>query len=256
MLLRIFWVGFWMLELRWVRWWSPVERSTGVGAVLSQADSDGKDHMRAGSYNHRSGITLQSKRSVWPLYGPWKCSTPTSINRSLGEWNRNEGVLEDGELEFFELAFECWDWGEWERWWGPVGHSTEVGAVQSQPDSDGKDHPIAYASRNLQPQERNYVTIENECLAIVWALKVFNTYLYGQKFAVQTDHQPLTRLHRMKNTNAWLTRWLLAIQPYSFMIAHRRGVSNGNADSLSRGPTDGGGVEMMEGQTECSHPSS
>ncbi|XP_064389549.1 uncharacterized protein LOC135337548 [Halichondria panicea] len=116
-----------------------------------------------------------------------------------------------------------------------------LGAVLSQRDSEGQENPIAFASRKLQPRERNYATIEKECLAVVWALKIFYTYLYGRKIEVQTDHQPLAWLHKMQNANARLTRWALAIQPYQLEITHRRGVSNGNADGLSRaGPLLGG----------------
>ena len=110
-----------------------------------------------------------------------------------------------------------------------------LGAVLSQVDAQGEEHPVAFTSRKLLPQEMNYSTIEKECLAIVWALKFFNTYLYGQAFTIEIDHQPLSWLHRMKNSNARLTRWALAIQPYQFEIKHRRGQENGNADGLSRG---------------------
>ena len=95
-----------------------------------------------------------------------------------------------------------------------------LGAVLSQADSEGKDHTVVYASRKLHQREQNYATIEKECLAIVWALKIFHTYLYGQNFLIQTDHQPLTWLHRMKNANARLTCWSLAIQPYLFKVTH------------------------------------
>ncbi len=72
-------------------------------------------------------------------------------------------------------------------------------AVLSQMDAGGQENPIAYASRKLQPRERNYSTIEKECL---WALKIFYMYLYGKQFEIQTDHQPLSWLQRMKNLNA------------------------------------------------------
>jgi len=97
---------------------------------------------------------------------------------------------------------------------------------------------IAYASRKLLPRESNYSTIEKECLAVVWALKFFRIYLYGQAFVIQTDHQPLAWLQRMKDSNSRLTRWALAVQPYCLTMVHRRGLDNGNADGLSRGALD------------------
>jgi len=111
-----------------------------------------------------------------------------------------------------------------------------LGAVLSQTTQDGKEHPIAFASRKLLPREKNYSVIEKECLAIVWALQVFYVYLYGQEFCIETDHQPLSWLDRMKNSNQRLTRWALAVQPYRFKMCHRSGSKNGNADGLSRGP--------------------
>lgn len=110
-----------------------------------------------------------------------------------------------------------------------------LGAVLSQASDNWEKLPVAYASRKLLPQELNYSTIEEECLAVVWALKFFHVYLYGQPFLIQTDHQPLAWLQRMKNANARPTRWALFVQPYHFTIAHRKGADNGNADGLSRG---------------------
>ena len=107
-----------------------------------------------------------------------------------------------------------------------------LGAVISQKDEKGDEHPVAYASRKLFPREINYSVIKKECLAIVWALRYFNTYLYGQEFTVQTDHQPLAWLQKMKNMNHRLTRWALSIQPYRVTVQHRKGCSNGNADGL------------------------
>ena len=40
-----------------------------------------------------------------------------------------------------------------------------VGAILSQLDENGCDHPIAYFSRKLLPREERYATIEKECLA-------------------------------------------------------------------------------------------
>ena len=44
-----------------------------------------------------------------------------------------------------------------------------LGAVLSQMQQDGYQHPIAFASRALSPSERNYSITELGTLAVVWA---------------------------------------------------------------------------------------
>ena len=56
-----------------------------------------------------------------------------------------------------------------------------LGAVLSQVQEDGKLHPVAYASRALNPSEKNYGVTELETLAVVWAVTHFHSYLYGNK---------------------------------------------------------------------------
>ena len=66
-----------------------------------------------------------------------------------------------------------------------------LGAVLSQL-KDGEEHPVSFASRKLLPREKNYLIIEKECLDIVWSLQVFYVCLFGQRFTIETDHQPLS----------------------------------------------------------------
>ena len=63
-----------------------------------------------------------------------------------------------------------------------------VGAVLSQTDGEGVDHPVAYFSRKLLDREQKYSTTEKECLAIKLAVKAFQMYLLGRPFIIQTDH--------------------------------------------------------------------
>lgn len=106
-----------------------------------------------------------------------------------------------------------------------------LGAVLTQ-QKENCEHVIAYASRALTAPEKNYSTTEKECLAIVWAVNYWRTYLLGKPFDVVTDHQCLTWLQGLKEPKGRLARWIVSLQEYQFQIKHR----NGNAGALSRFP--------------------
>nr|XP_021328817.1 uncharacterized protein LOC110439023 [Danio rerio] len=108
-----------------------------------------------------------------------------------------------------------------------------LGAVLSQ-EVAGVERPVLYISRKLSKSEAKYSTIEKECLAIRWAVLTLRYYLLGREFALCSDHAPLQWLHRMKDTNARITRWYLALQPFKFKVIHRPGVQMAVADFLSR----------------------
>ncbi|KAB0793022.1 hypothetical protein PPYR_12642 [Photinus pyralis] len=110
-----------------------------------------------------------------------------------------------------------------------------IGAVLSQGQIPN-DLPIAYASRTLNHAEGNYSTIEKELLAIVWSIKHFRPYLYGQKFKIITDHRPLTWLFNVKDPGSRLIRWRLLLEEYDYEINYKPGELNKNADALSRNP--------------------
>ena len=91
-----------------------------------------------------------------------------------------------------------------------------VGAVLSQRDDKGVERPIAYFSRKLLPREEKYSAVQKECLAIKLATHTFRVYLLGKPFIIQTDHRALKWLDQFRETNTRLTRWSLALQPYSY----------------------------------------
>ena len=105
-----------------------------------------------------------------------------------------------------------------------------IGAVLS----NSNNKPIAYASRALNKAELNYSTIEKELLAMVWAVKHFNPYLYGRKFHIFTDHKPLIYLFSMTNPSRRLTKFRLTLEEYDFTVDYIKGKFNVVADALSR----------------------
>ena len=103
-----------------------------------------------------------------------------------------------------------------------------VGAILSQLDDNDQDHPIRYFSRKLLPREQKYVTVEKECLAVKLGIQHFEVYLMGKPFRIQMDHRALQWLNNFKEKNSRLTRWSLALQPFTFTIEHKKGNDNAN----------------------------
>ena len=109
-----------------------------------------------------------------------------------------------------------------------------VGAYLSHKDDEGREYPVAFASRLLTPAEQNYASVEGECLAMVWATHKFRYYLHGRRFLVHTEHKSLEWLQSTRFDNSKVERWALRLQEFSFDIAYKKGELNVVADCLSR----------------------
>ena len=110
-----------------------------------------------------------------------------------------------------------------------------LGAVLYQ-KQNGKQRVIAYASRSVSKAESNYPAHKLEFLALKWAVcEKFHEYLYGTKpFEVFTDNNPLTYVLTSAKLDACGQRWVAKLANYNFSIKYRCGVSNTEADALSR----------------------
>ena len=76
---------------------------------------------------------------------------------------------------------------------------------------------------------------------MIFGVKKFYQFLYGHKFTIKTDHKPLEGLLSERKgvpTQAAprIQRWALTLAAYEYQISYKAGVSNGNADALSRLP--------------------
>ena len=113
-----------------------------------------------------------------------------------------------------------------------------LGVVLSQIGPDGKEHPVRYASRTLQPLESKWTTREQELIAVIWACETFHRYIWGQHFTIQTDHANLQWLQSVSPQKGRLARWDIRLAEYEFDLQHKPGHANGNADAFSRCPME------------------
>ncbi|WRX13019.1 Reverse transcriptase [Theobroma cacao] len=93
---------------------------------------------------------------------------------------------------------------------------------------------IAYASRQLKKHEMNYPTHDLELAAVVFALKIWRHYLYGERCQIFTYHKSLKYLLTQKELNLRQRRWLELIKDYDLIIDYHPRKENVVADGLSR----------------------
>ena len=112
-----------------------------------------------------------------------------------------------------------------------------IGAVLLQSYPEGK-RPVCYMSKKFTSFQQRWPAIEQECFAIVTAVKHWHHYLHGQSFILETDHRPLEALLQKTQQNSKCERWRLLLQTYDFTVKHIPGASNCMPDYLSCSPVD------------------
>ena len=93
---------------------------------------------------------------------------------------------------------------------------------------------VAYASRQLKRHEQNYPTHDLEMAAVVFALKIWRHYLYGETCEIYTDHKSLKCIFEQRDLNLRQRRWLELLKDYDCTILYHPGKANVVADALSR----------------------
>ncbi len=111
-----------------------------------------------------------------------------------------------------------------------------VGAVLQQRTAAWQ--PLGFFSKKLEPAQIKYSAFDRELLACCLGIRHFRFMVEGRKFAVFTDHKPLTHaLFRVQEPwTARQSRQLSYVAEFTGDIRHVPGVENLVADALSRPP--------------------
>jgi hypothetical protein len=110
--------------------------------------------------------------------------------------------------------------------------SSAAGAILSQNDEIG-EYVISYNSKTFKNAELNYSVTENECLAVLWAVKTYCIYLDGVQFKIITDHRALKWLMDITDPHGRLARWAIHLLSFNFTIENRTRNQHKNADAMS-----------------------
>ena len=93
---------------------------------------------------------------------------------------------------------------------------------------------VAYGSRQLKNHERNYPMHDMDLETIVFALKIWRHYLYGEKFEVFSDNKSLKYIFTQWDINMRQRRWMEYMEDYDFTLQYHPSKANVVADALSR----------------------
>ena len=159
-----------------------------------------------------------------PLSNLFKKSTKFKWNDKCQDaFDRLKAILRSAPVllapdfdKFFKLAADASDVG--------------IGAVLLQEDNNGIDHPVCYFSKKFNKHQKNYSTIEKECLALILAIQQFKVYLTSSTSPIVV----FSFLQKLKNKNQRLLRWSLLLQEFNLDIRHLKGRDNIIPDALSR----------------------
>lgn len=90
---------------------------------------------------------------------------------------------------------------------------------------DGKLQPIYYWSRKNTPEESRLHSFYLEIKAAYYAVQKFRHYLLGREFKLVTDCQAFKSTTTKKELPPAVTRWILYLKDYKYVIEHRKGTS-------------------------------
>ncbi|GBG63296.1 hypothetical protein CBR_g37382 [Chara braunii] len=109
-----------------------------------------------------------------------------------------------------------------------------ISAILAQVGPSGLESVVEYASKSVPACKRNYAAPMGECYTALWGISHFRAYLYGRRFTLVTDHEPLLALKQSKDYSGMIGRWATVLQSMDFDIRHRKHERHGNADGLTR----------------------
>ncbi|GBG59194.1 hypothetical protein CBR_g32210 [Chara braunii] len=178
---------------------------------------------------------LLRKTEGW-IWGEEQASAMEALKEEFREGGQVLGVpfFEDEEGRPFIISTDA----------GP----NSVGGLLSQKDGEGKERPLRFESRTLNPAERSYSQFKKEVLGVLDCLKAFRHYLYGRRFLLRVDPTALAAVLQkdFSVTDPTIARWMIHIRLYDCRVERISGSKNQVADGLSRLPIREGDLQRLK----------
>ena len=108
-----------------------------------------------------------------------------------------------------------------------------MGTALCQPCEEGRDRPIAFATKQIIPAENNYAITERDGLAMVFAVKKYKHYLLLNQVVFFVDHMALRYLVNKVDISGRIARWILILEEFDYKVVFKPGRLNVQANLLS-----------------------
>ena len=93
---------------------------------------------------------------------------------------------------------------------------------------------VSYGSRQLKNHEQNYPTHDMELVAVVFSIKIWRHYLYGEEFEVYSNHKSMKYIFTHRDLNMRQRKWMKFLKDYDFTLHYHPSKANVVADALSQ----------------------
>lgn len=109
----------------------------------------------------------------------------------------------------------------------------QIRRVSLQKKPDRIDRPIGYESSCVDEPWPPYETIHVECLAVILAVILLQTYLEDSRFTMWTDQNALKLILNLNYSIGKLRRWRLRLSEFWFDFIYCAAITYQAADNLS-----------------------
>ena len=101
---------------------------------------------------------------------------------------------------------------------------------------NGKQRPVVFISKSMNPMERNYKIHDKEMLAVIRCLETQRYYLEEAKiqFKIWIDYKNLQYFMTSQKLNCRQAKWMLYLSRFDFVLKHVPEKSIGKMNGLSR----------------------
>ncbi|KAF8101307.1 hypothetical protein N665_0207s0003 [Sinapis alba] len=214
-------------QLKRANWFSKIDLASGYHQILI-GKSDGI------SYESGEGVADDPEKvqAIWEWPRPTTVTEVRSFLRFVGYYRKFVKDFSSIAKPLAKLTGKgvLFLWAEeTEKAFNRLKEALTTAPVLSLPEQ-GKPY-------TLQKHEDDYKTHDLELAAVVFVLRIWRSYFYGEEVEVYTNHQSLKYLTKPE-LNLRQRRWMEFVADYDLKIRYHPGKMNVVVDALSRRKLD------------------